>query len=79
MLGILVSLIKIAELATVITGIAMYAVAALIVLLAAVSSAFDPEEVWLRVDWAEPRSMSKPLTLTTEHTEHTGNTKARRT
>jgi paraquat-inducible protein A len=51
MLGILVSLIKIAELATVITGIAMWAVAALIVLLAAVSSTFDPDEVWLRVQW----------------------------
>jgi paraquat-inducible protein A len=52
MLGILVSLIKIAELATVITGIAMWAVAGLIVLLAAMSSNFDPEEVWLRVHWA---------------------------
>ena len=53
LLGILVSLIKIAELATVITGIAMWAVAALIVLLAAMSSSFDPDEVWLRVEWAE--------------------------
>jgi paraquat-inducible protein A len=52
MLGILVSLIKIAELATVITGVAMWAVAALIVLLAAMSSNFDPEEIWLRVRWA---------------------------
>jgi paraquat-inducible protein A len=52
MLGILVSLIKIAELATVITGIAMWAVAALIILLAAMSSNFDPNEVWLRVRWA---------------------------
>ena len=51
MLGILVSLIKIAELATVITGMAMWAVAALIVLLAAMSSNFDPDEVWLRVQW----------------------------
>lgn len=53
LLGILVSLIKIAELATVITGIALWAVAALIVLLAAMSSSFDPDEVWLRVEWAE--------------------------
>jgi paraquat-inducible protein A len=51
MLGILVSLIKIAELATVITGTAMWAVAALVVLLPAMSSSFDPEEVWLRVRW----------------------------
>ena len=56
MLGILVSLIKIAELATVITGIAMWAVAALIVLLAAMSSSFDAEEVWLRVEWAEKQA-----------------------
>ena len=56
MLGILVSLIKIAELATVITGVAMWAVAALIVLLAAISSTFDPDEVWLRVAWAEGKA-----------------------
>lgn len=55
MLGILVSLIKISELATVITGIAMWAVAALIVLLAAMSSSFDPEEVWLRVEWMQAK------------------------
>jgi paraquat-inducible protein A len=52
LLGILVSLIKIAELATVITGIAMWAVAALIVLLAAMANSFDPDEVWERVAWA---------------------------
>jgi paraquat-inducible protein A len=56
MLGILVSLIKIAELATVITGIAMWAVAALIVLLAAMSTSFDPQEVWQRVEWAEGKA-----------------------
>lgn len=55
MLGILVSLIKIAELATVMTGIAMWAVAALIVLLAAMANTFDPDEVWSRVRWAERR------------------------
>ncbi len=67
LLGILVSLIKIAELATVITGIAMWAVAALIVLLAAMASNFDPDEVWRRVAWAErsacghkPRSGAEP-------------------
>ena len=53
LLGILVSLIKIAELATVITGLAMWAVVALIVLLASISSTFDPQEVWRRVAWAE--------------------------
>jgi paraquat-inducible protein A len=53
MLGILVSLIKIAELATVVTGVAMWALAALIVLMAAIAGSFDPREVWLRVEWAD--------------------------
>jgi paraquat-inducible protein A len=61
LLGILVSLIKIAELATVITGVAMWAVAALIVLLAAMSSSFDPEEVWLRVKWAKGRVVRRDV------------------
>jgi paraquat-inducible protein A len=63
MLGILVSLIKIAELATVITGVAMWAVAALIVLLAAISSSFDPDEVWLRVAWTEGKAGRHDLPL----------------
>jgi len=56
LLGILVSLIKIAELATVMTGIAMWAVAALIVLLAGMASNFDPDEVWSRLEWAEEQT-----------------------
>ncbi len=52
LLGILVSLIKIAELATVITGVAMWAVAVLIILMAAKANSFDPEEAWSRVAWA---------------------------
>jgi paraquat-inducible protein A len=66
LLGILVSLIKIAELATVITGIAMWAVAALIVLLAAMSSNFDPDEVWLRVEWAERQARRYDLPVGVE-------------
>ena len=52
-LGILVALIKIAELATVEPGIGMYAVGALVVLLAAVAMTFDPREAWARVEWAD--------------------------
>jgi paraquat-inducible protein A len=52
MLGVLVALIKIAELATVIPGVAMYALGALIFLLAAIQASFDPRDVWLRVEWA---------------------------
>jgi paraquat-inducible protein A len=52
-LGILVALIKIAELATVDPGIGMYAVGGLVVLFAAIMITFDPREVWTRVQWAE--------------------------
>ena len=53
MLGILVALFKIAQLATVIPGIGMYAAFAFILLLTAVMVAFDPREVWQRVRWAD--------------------------
>ena len=53
MLGILVALVKIAQLATVIPGIGMYAAGAFIVLLAAVMVSFDPREIWKRVRWAD--------------------------
>jgi paraquat-inducible protein A len=53
LLGILVALIKIAELATVAPGIGMYAVGALILLLPAIMVTFDPREVWERVEWAD--------------------------
>jgi len=52
-LGILVALIKIAELASVDPGIGMYAVGGLVVLLAAIGITFEPSEIWRRVQWAE--------------------------
>ena len=54
-LGILVALIKIAELATVEPGIGMYAVGGLVVLFAAIMVTFDPREVWKRIEWADGR------------------------
>ena len=54
-LGILVALIKIAELATVDPGIGMYGVGGLVVLFAAIPITFDPREAWLRVEWADGR------------------------
>jgi paraquat-inducible protein A len=51
MLGVLVALIKIAELATVTPGIGMFAAGALVALLAAMTVSFDPREVWRRVPW----------------------------
>jgi len=54
-LGIMVALVKIAELASVGVGIGMYAIGALVVLFAAIAMAFDPREVWRRVEWADGR------------------------
>lgn len=53
MLGILVALIKIAELATVDPGIGMYAIGALVVLIPAIMVTFDPHEAWKRIEWAD--------------------------
>ena len=53
MIGVLVALIKIADYATVVPGIAMYALGALVFVLAAMQSGFDPRQVWARVAWAE--------------------------
>ena len=53
LLGVLVSLTKIAEYATVILGTALFALFALVVLLAAIQSCFDPREVWEKIEWAE--------------------------
>ena len=58
MLGVLVALIKIAQLATVVPGPGMYAVFVLIILLAAIMTTFDPREVWRRVQWADDTQAS---------------------
>ena len=59
LLGILVALIKIAELATVDAGIGMYAVGALVLLFPAIMVSFDPHEVWKRVEWADAQRTSR--------------------
>jgi paraquat-inducible protein A len=51
MLGILVALIKIAELATVDPGIGMYAFGALVLLIPAIMVNFDARELWQEVEW----------------------------
>lgn len=53
MLGILVALIKIAELATVAAGIGMFAVGALVLLFPAIVVNFNVRELWQRVVWAD--------------------------
>jgi paraquat-inducible protein A len=52
LLGVLVALIKIADYATVVPGVALYALGGLVFLLAAMQASFDPREVWNRVEWA---------------------------
>jgi paraquat-inducible protein A len=53
MLGVLVALVKIADYATVIPGVALFVLGALTVLLAAIQATFDPDEVWHRIRWAD--------------------------
>ncbi len=53
LLGVLVSLTKIAEYATIILGEAFFALFGLVFLLAMIQSSFDPREVWSRIEWAE--------------------------
>jgi paraquat-inducible protein A len=52
LLGVLVALIKIADYATVVPGVALFALGGLVFLLAAMQASFDPREVWNRVVWA---------------------------
>jgi paraquat-inducible protein A len=59
LLGILVALIKIAELATVDTGVGMYAVGALVLLFPAIMVSFHPGEIWHRVEWADDAGASR--------------------
>ncbi|MFA6292136.1 MAG: paraquat-inducible protein A [Victivallales bacterium] len=54
LIGVLVALTKIADYATVVPGVALFALGALVFLLAGMQSCFDPREVWSRVQWAEP-------------------------
>ena len=56
LLGVLVALIKIAEMATVIPGVALFALGALVVVFAAIQSSFDSREIWDRIEWSEAAS-----------------------
>ena len=50
MLGVLVSLVKLAHLAGVVAGIALWSFAALMLLMAAIASVFDARALWARAD-----------------------------
>jgi paraquat-inducible protein A len=49
MLGVLVSLVKLAHLAGIVPGIALWAFAVLMFVMAAIASTFDPRDLWARV------------------------------
>jgi paraquat-inducible protein A len=53
MLGVLVALVKIADYATVVPGVALFVLWTLVFLLAGMQASFDPREVWERIQWAE--------------------------
>jgi paraquat-inducible protein A len=54
MLGTLVSLVKLHNIATVVPGLALYSVGALILMLTASEAAFEPRELWARVERTRP-------------------------
>jgi len=49
MLGVLVSLVKLAHLAAVVPGVALWSFGALMLVLAAIAAAFDPRDLWARM------------------------------
>ncbi len=53
MLGVLIALVKIADYATVIPGVALFVLGALVFVLAAMQSSFDQREVWEKIKWAD--------------------------
>src|SRR5215472_16409776 len=59
MLGVLVALVKIADYAKVIPGLALFTLGALVFLLAAMQANFDEREVWDRIEWADGEVPSK--------------------
>lgn len=58
LLGVMVALIKIGELATVIPGLALFVLGALVFILAWMQTTFEPRDVWERIEWASDHSPS---------------------
>jgi paraquat-inducible protein A len=61
MLGILVSLVKIAAVATVVPGVGIFAAGGLLLLLAAMSASFDPRDAWSRIRWVKGEGPKRAL------------------
>jgi paraquat-inducible protein A len=53
MVGVLVALVKIADYATVVPGMALFVLWVLVFILAGMSSSFDSRDVWDRIQWAD--------------------------
>jgi len=53
MLGVLVSLVKLANLASVVPGIALWTFGALMMLMAAIAATFDPRALWAKMAAAQ--------------------------
>jgi len=72
MLGILVSYVKLAKMATIVPGVALFAFMALIFILAASMAALDPHDVWERIQpqASTRRVMDRRITLIGCHTCH---------
>lgn len=66
MLGVLVALTKIAQLASVDPGIGMYAFGATILLIPAIMTNFDRRDVWRRVAWSSGE-LPPPRPLAADH------------
>lgn len=58
MVGVLVALVKIADYATVIPGIALFVLWVLVFVLAGMQASFDPKEIWERIRWADDDARS---------------------
>lgn len=67
MLGVLISIVKLQDLANVIPGIALYALVALLVSFTAARANFDPESLWGHFDYTLP-DISNPEKLMNCHT-----------
>jgi paraquat-inducible protein A len=68
MVGVLVALVKIADYATVIPGVALFVLWVLVFLLAGMAASFDPREVWEKIEWADEAQRDAPGDSLTEGT-----------
>jgi len=68
MVGVLVALVKIADYATVIPGVALFVLWVLVFLLAGMSASFDSREVWQKIEWANEAQRDRAGTTVAQGT-----------